>query len=169
MIKVWDPVVRVFHWTVVAACVLNLFILEDDGQWHRWAGYVAAAALAIRVVWGFVGTYHARFVNFVPGPRTLVDYLVRLAKGNAPRYVGHNPAGSVMMIALMVLLAATSLSGYLMTTDAFWGTEFMEEAHELLANAILVLALLHAAAAIFGSFKERENLVWSMVTGWKRQ
>lgn len=168
-VRVWDPVVRLFHWTVVAGCVLNLFVLEDGELPHKIVGYAVAAALAIRLVWGFIGTRHARFVDFVPTPSRLVAYVRALLRGEEPRMLGHNPAGTVMMLALMALLAAVCLTGWMTTLDAFWGEDWLEELHEGLANAILVLALLHAAAALFESWRHRENLVWSMVTGWKRR
>jgi cytochrome b len=167
-VQVWDPVVRIFHWTVVTGCVLNLWILEDGETAHEIVGYVVAAALAIRIVWGFVGTTYARFAQFVPGPRRLADYMAALARGREPRMLGHNPAGAVMMLALMVLLAAVSVSGYMMEMDAFWGEDWVEELHETLADAIIPLAGLHAIAAIFESWRHRENLVWSMITGRKR-
>jgi len=167
-VRVWDPVVRLFHWTVVAGCVLNLFILEDGDLAHEVVGYTIAAALVIRVVWGFIGSPYARFSQFVPTPARLAGYVGALARGNEPRLLGHNPAGAVMMIALMALLAGVCLTGWMSTLDAFWGEEWLEELHEGIANAILVLALVHAAAALFESWRHRENLVWAMVTGRKR-
>lgn len=168
-VMVWDPVVRIFHWTVVAGCLLNLFIVEDGEALHEIIGYVVAAVLLVRVIWGFIGTRYARFAEFVPGPRRLGRYLSALAKGREPRMLGHNPAGAVMMLALMALLAATCASGWMMGLDAFWGEDWLEETHEWLANSILVLALLHAAAAIIEGHRHRENLVLSMVTGRKRR
>lgn len=167
-VKVWDPVVRIFHWTVVAGCILDLFIVEDGELAHRVIGYTVAAALFVRLVWGFVGTKHARFANFTPGPRRLRSYLSALARGREPRTLGHNPAGAVMMLLLMALLVGVSVTGWMMGLDAFWGADWLEQAHEALANAILVLAMVHAAAALFESWRHRENLVWSMVTGRKR-
>jgi len=165
-VSVWDPVVRLFHWTVVAGCLLNLFVLEDLA--HEVVGYLVAAALVVRVFWGLAGTGYARFADFVPTPSGLASYLGALVRGREPRMLGHNPAGAVMMLALMGLLAAVSVTGWMMGLDAFWGEDWLEELHEGLANAILVLALLHAAAALFESWRHRENLVWSMVTGRKR-
>ena len=167
-VTVWDPLVRIFHWTVVAGCVLDLFVVEDGEVAHRVIGYVVAAALFVRLVWGFVGTRHARFAEFTPGPKTLGAYLSALLRGREPRMLGHNPAGAVMMLMLMGLLAGVSVTGWMMGLDAFWGAEWLEKTHEVLANAILVLALIHAAAALFESWRHRENLVWSMVTGRKR-
>jgi cytochrome b len=165
---VWDPVVRLFHWGVVAACVLNLFVLEPGKEWHRYAGYTVLGLLAVRFVWGFVGTRHARFSDFVRSPSAISRYIVDLRHGREVRHLGHNPAAAVMMLVLMALLLATGVSGWMMTLDAFWGNGFIEETHEVLANGIMVLAGLHALAAIVESFRHRENLVLAMVTGRKK-
>lgn len=167
-VRVWDPVVRLFHWTVVAAVTLNLFVLRPGRTFHRYTGYVVIGAVLIRLVWGFVGTRHARFSDFLPTPSRLVPYLKALIRREEPRHIGHNPAAAVMMLTLMALLLATGISGWMMTLDAFWGEEWIEELHGGFANAIMVLAFLHAAAAIVESLRHRENLVWSMVTGRKR-
>lgn len=167
-VRVWDIVVRLFHWTVVTGCVLNLFILDDGGLAHEIVGYTVAAALVVRVIWGFIGTRYARFADFVPTPKRLGSYMSALVKGREPRTLGHNPAGAVMMLALMALLGGVCITGWMMGLDAFWGEEWVEEVHETLANGILLLALLHAAAALFESWRHGENLVWSMVTGQKR-
>ncbi|MBB5754050.1 cytochrome b [Prosthecomicrobium pneumaticum] len=167
-VAVWDPVVRLFHWTVVAGVVLNLFVLEPGKTAHRTVGYTIAAALAIRLVWGFVGTRHARFADFFPTPRRLARYLGALRRGEEARMLGHNPLAAVMMLTLMALLAATATTGWMTTLDAFWGEKSLEEVHGTLGNAIMVLAALHAFAALFESWRHRENLVWSMVTGRKR-
>lgn len=167
-VRVWDPVVRLFHWTVVVGCVLNLFVLEEGKIAHQTVGYVIAGALAVRLVWGFLGTHHARFAAFFPTRRRLLPYLAALRRGDAPRRLGHNPAGAVMMLLLMLLLAGTAATGWMSTLDVFWGREWVGGLHATLANGIMVLALLHAAAALFESWRHRENLVWSMVTGRKR-
>src|SRR3954468_15327049 len=138
------------------------------GRAHGVIGCAVAAVLAVRVVWGFVGTRHARFTDFVPSRRRLVQYLTLVAQGREPRQVGHNPAAAVMMLVLMALLAAVSVTGWMATLDAFWGVEWVEELHEGTAEAILWLALIHAAAALYESMRHGENLVWAMVTGRKR-
>ncbi|AYG61668.1 cytochrome b/b6 domain-containing protein [Rhizobium jaguaris] len=168
VIKVWDPVVRLFHWTVVTACVLNLFILDEGKYWHRVTGYTVAAAIAVRVIWGFVGTKHARFSDFLPTPGKIVSQIVGILDGNEKRYIGHNPLASVMMLCLMALLATTALTGWMTTLDAFWGDKWLEELHGITANGIMVLAFAHAGAAVIESWRHRENLVWSMVTGRKK-
>ena len=95
-VRVWDPVVRLFHWTVVAGCAINL-IVEEGNTFHRAVGYVVAAAVAVRVVWGFAGKGHARFSDFIPTPAALLGYLRQLVSRSEPRFIGHNPAGSVMI------------------------------------------------------------------------
>ena len=167
-IRVWDPVVRLFHWTIVAACTLNLFILEEGKYWHRITGYVVATAIVIRILWGFVGTKHARFSDFLPTPRRVMEQIFDMIDGSERRYLGHNPLASVMMLLLMALLAATVLTGWMTTLDAFWGEKWLEKLHGTIANGIMVLAFVHAGAAIIESWRHRENLVWSMVTGRKR-
>ena len=167
-IRVWDPVVRVFHWTVVLGCVLDLAVFDDGKAGHRWIGYGVALALGVRIVWGFIGSKHARFADFAPRPAAFMAYLRALLCGREPRFLGHNPAGAVMMLTLMALLSAVSLTGWLLTLDANFGNELLEGFHEAIANAILLFAGLHVAAALFESWKHGENLVWSMITGRKR-
>jgi cytochrome b len=166
-IRIWDPVVRIFHWTVVLGCVLNLAVFDDGKAAHRWIGYGVALALTLRVVWGFIGSKHARFADFAPSAAAIVTYLKALVHGTEPRYLGHNPAGAAMMLTLMALLAAVSLTGWLLTLDANFGNEFLEGLHETLANAILLLAGLHVVAALFESWRHGENLIKSMITGRK--
>lgn len=166
--QVWDPLVRLFHWTVVAGCVLDLFVFEDGKATHRLIGYIVAGALVVRLLWGFLGSQHARFADFVPTPRKLTQYVKALLQGQEPRYIGHNPAGAVVMLTLMALLAAVSVTGWMLALDAYFGNKALEELHEEVANLILVLAGLHAAAAIYEGWRHKENLVWAMVTGRKR-
>jgi cytochrome b len=167
-VKVWDPVVRLFHWLVVTGCILNLFILEEGHLAHRVTGYVIAGALAVRIIWGFVGSRHARFSDFVPTPRRLADYIGASLRGEQPRMLGHNPLAALMMLALMFLLGATALTGWMSTLDVFWGVRLLRHLHGFFANGIMALAFLHAAAGLFESWLHRENLIWSMVTGRKR-
>lgn len=167
-VKVWDPVVRLFHWTLALGCIANLTVLRELKSVHRYVGYAILAAVAVRLVWGFVGAQHARFSDFTPTPRRLSGYLLALARGREPRYVGHNPAGALMMLALIGLVSACGVTGWMMGLDAFWGLRWVETLHEVLANTILVMAILHVLAALIESWRHRENLVLAMVTGLKR-
>ena len=167
-VKVWDPVIRLFHWTVALGCIANLTLLREVKSVHRYVGYAILAAVAIRLVWGFIGTPHARFSDFTPSPARLLGYLKALARRQEPRYVGHNPAGAVMMFALIGLVTACGITGWMMGLDAFWGVGWVETLHEGAANIILVMAILHVLAALMESWRHRENLVLAMVTGLKR-
>ena len=168
-VVVWDPLVRLFHWAVVLGCVLDLFVLEGGGLAHEVVGYTVAAALGVRLAWGFVGTRHARFSDFVPSPRRLADYVSALLRGRELRHLGHNPAGAVMMLVLILLLAGVSVTGWLQTLDAFWGVAWVQDGHRWIADAILWLALVHAGAALWASARHCENLVLAMITGRKRR
>lgn len=167
-IRVWDPIVRLFHWTIVLGYGINMWATEDGSDAHQIIGYAVLAAIAIRLAWGIIGSRHARFSDFVPGPSRLTGYLRQLAKRREPRYIGHNPAGAIMMLVLIALLLSVGLTGWMMTLDAYWGEEWLEELHETLANAIWPLAGLHVLAAVIESFRHRENLIKSMITGRKR-
>ena len=168
-IKVWDPLVRVFHWSLATLFLAAYATGEDAGQVHIAAGYAIAGLIALRIGWGFVGPRHARFSNFVRSPREVLAYLRDVALLRAPRYLGHNPAGGAMIIALLVMLVGTATTGYMMTTDAFWGAKWVEEIHETFANLTVGLVVLHVLGVLLSSFLHGENLVKSMITGRKRR
>ena len=167
-VPVWDLFVRIFHWSLVLCVVLNYFVLEEGETAHEWSGYIAVGLICARIVWGFVGTYHARFVNFWPTPRRIAAHVRHLRDPDHIPDVGHNPLGALMMLALMALVLALGVSGWLMGTDAFWGEEWLEELHGLLANTLIVFASLHALAAIVMSHLEKSGLIRAMFTGKKR-
>lgn len=165
--QVWDPFVRLFHWGLVTCVVLNLWILED-GEWaHEITGYTASALVVMRLVWGFVGSKHARFSDFFPTPTRLRTHLAALLQGEAPQHPGHNPLGALMMLTLMALVLALVLSGWLQTTDRFWGEEWLQDTHEWLSNGLMLMAGAHGLAAIVMGRLERVHLVRAMVTGRK--
>jgi cytochrome b len=164
---VWDPVVRIFHWLVVAGCTLN-FILDDGKLVHRYVGYTIAGALTVRILWGFVGSRHARFSHFVPGRETLRRYVTSALRFREPRYLGHNPLGGVMVVALMILLALIATTGWMTTLDGFHRAKWLEEVHEALANLLLPLVALHVLGVLYASLRHGENLVKAMITGRKR-
>src|SRR6516165_1175214 len=128
-VKVWDLFVRVFHWSLVSFFVIAYATGDEIEKVHIAAGYAIAALLALRVVWGFLGPPHARFNSFVRTPREVLEYLRDVLRFRAPRYIGHNPAGGAMILALIALLAGTCVTGYMMTTDAYWGAKWVEEVH----------------------------------------
>jgi cytochrome b len=167
-VKVWDRFVRVFHWTLVLSFVIAWQSTEQIGWLHKGFGYLALALVLARLVWGFVGSSTARFANFVPGPGKLLRYLAAVARMREPRHLGHNPAGAVMIVFLLVAMAVIGLTGWMMTLDAFWGNDTVETLHVVTVDAMLVAVCIHVAANVYASLRHRENLIASMVTGHKR-
>ena len=165
-IPVWDRFVRLFHWGVVAL-VATAFLSEDAKSLHIAAGYGVLALVAVRLVWGFVGTRHARFADFVTRPRTILAYLRDLRGGHARRYLGHNPAGGAMVVLLLALLLGTAGTGWLSETDRFFGNEVVSGIHAALANLLMVAIGLHVAGVLVSSLLHGENLVRAMITGRK--
>jgi len=167
MVRGWDPLVRIFHWTTVIAFV-GAYLFQEPRDLHETLGLILAGGLAVRVIWGLVGTRHARFADFVPGPSRLAGYLRDLTEGRERRYLGHNPAGGAMIVALIATLAVTAGSGWLLTTDGWFGSDTMEGLHEAVANLTLALVALHVSGVIWESLRHGENLARSMITGLKR-
>jgi cytochrome b len=167
-VKVWDPFVRIFHWSLVGCVLLNQFVLEAGETAHQWAGYIACALVLARVAWGFVGSRHARFADFFPTPGRLSAHLKAVRQGRHPQYLGHNPVAALMMLGLMLLILLLGGSGWLQGTDAFFGEEWLMELHEVLANGLLLAAGLHAVAALVMGRLERVGLVRAMITGVKQ-
>jgi cytochrome b len=181
-IRVWDALVRIFHWVLVPAFFIAYFTEDDFLSLHAWAGYTIVGLLVFRVVWGLIGSRHARFSDFVYSPRIVIQYLKDTLQFKAKRYIGHNPAGGAMIVAILVSLALTTITGLMVYgvaedlgplastlsgLDEFWEDVF-EEIHEFFANFTLFLVLIHVAGVVFESLLHRENLVRSMVTGYKR-
>jgi cytochrome b len=167
-VKVWDPFVRVFHWSLATLFVVAYATADEIEGVHIAAGYAIAGLVAARMVWGLIGPRQARFSSFVRSPREVLAYLRDVALLRAPRYIGHNPAGGAMIVALLATLAGTCITGYMMTTDAYWGAKWVEEIHETLANLTIGLIVVHILGVLVASFEHRENLVKAMITGRKR-
>lgn len=166
-VKVWDPLVRLLHWSP-AACIFGAYLVEEGDAVHRVLGYIALALVATRIAWGFIGSPHARFRDWVRGPRAVRAYLRERLAGTSRRRLGHNPAAGIMMLALLAMVVLVGVSGWLQTLDAFWGVEWVEDLHAVLAWSLLGLIGLHVIAALVESFHYRENLIAAMVHGRKR-
>jgi cytochrome b len=140
---------------------------ESGGAWHENLGYVALAAASLRVILGFVASGYWRFSQFVRGFVTTVSYAKAVINKRELRYLGHNPLGGWMVVALLTDAIATGFTGWLFTTDRFWGVKWLEELHGALGEALLPLLFLHIAGAVFTSYRHRENLIGAMLHGRK--
>ena len=189
-VKVWDILIRIFHWTLVIA-FFTAYLTEDDFlDIHIYAGYLITGLLVFRIIWGFIGSKYARFSNFVYSFATIKDYLKSLLTTHPKHYLGHNPAGGLMIILLLVSLTFTVSTGIVMDLETEPGNtiqqqyisehddddedesamhEVMEEVHEFFANLTLLLVFIHIAGVIVSSKLHKENLVRAMITGKKTE
>ncbi len=180
-IRVWDPFVRFFHWSLASAFFIAYFTEDDFLAVHSWAGYLIFSLLVIRLAWGFIGTRYARFSNFVYSPKNIMQFLKDTLHLRAKRYLGHNPAGGAMVILLIFSLLMTTSSGILLLGAeeqagpvaywftqpvGFWG-DALEEIHEFFANFTLLLVVVHVFGVLVESLIHKENLVSAMITGFK--
>jgi cytochrome b len=193
-VRVWDPIIRIFHWGLVVAFAIAWLTAEELQPVHEIAGYAVAGLVAFRLIWGLVGSRYARFTQFLRGPAATLAYLGDMARGRERRYLGHNPAGAAMIVALLVTLSGTAFTGWLMEEpsrvamlpdlsqivapahadddgdkDEYGEAEGpLKEVHETLANLMLLLVALHVGGVVLASFRHHENLARAMVTGDKR-
>jgi cytochrome b len=184
-VVVWDPLVRVFHWSLVASFTVAYLSGEGEGNiqsLHVWSGYLIGSLILFRLLWGMVGPRHARFTDFVFAPAVVLAYTRDLLRGKAQRTLGHNPLGGAMIIALLVLLTLSVLSGLLyygaketagplaglMRGTSNGASETLKELHEIISNLCVLLVALHIGGVLVSGWLHRENLVRAMITGRKR-
>lgn len=166
-VLVWDAPVRVFHWLMVLSFA-GAYLTAESESWrlvHVTLGYTMAGLVAFRVLWGFVGTRHARFVSFVRGPAAVLGYLRGLVSGHHEQQAGHNPAGALAIIALLGATVVVTAAGWATYNDV--GGGWLEELHEGAANVMLAIVGVHVAGVLLGSWLHRDNLIGAMVTGRK--
>ena len=166
-IMVWDMPVRVFHWLLVI-CFASAWLTSESERLamiHYAFGYTACLLVLIRIVWGLIGTRYARFSQLLKSPKAVIEHFMAMLRGRPHHDVGHNPAGGLVMFALMLLILLIGLTGYLSVKE-FLGN-FASEAHKSIASLVLALVIVHVIAAIGMSVIEKQNLVKSMVNGKK--
>ncbi len=178
-VKVWDPAVRLTH-LAMGVLVLGAFLTaeEDDTlPLHMKLGLGLLGIVLFRVVWGFVGSTHARFSDFVKGPKAVLTAVRAMVRGKPAHHLGHNPVGAVMVVTLLVLLGLVTLTGITLGLGPDWSGPLamskstlhtVKEVHEVAAGALPVLIVLHVLGVILSSVLERQNLIGGMVTGFKR-
>ena len=166
-VLVWDLPVRVFHWLMVASFA-GAWLTAESERWrqvHVTLGYTMAGLVAFRILWGLVGTKPARFSSFVRGPSRAGRYVASILRGDAEHHTGHNPAGALAVVALLLLAAGVTASGWAHFNEI--GGHAMEEVHEAAANIMIALVGVHLLGVVVGSWVHRENLARAMLTGRK--
>lgn len=166
-ILVWDIPTRVFHW-LLAGSFAGAFLTAESETWrdlHVLLGYTVLGLIGFRILWGFIGTRYARFASFAFRPSQVVAYLKSLLSRSPQHYPGHNPAGSWVIYALLLLGIASGITGYATYNEI--GGEWLEELHEAAANSMLALVGVHIAGVVVSSLLHRENLVRAMIDGHK--
>lgn len=166
-ILVWDMPTRVFHWSLATCFAIAWLTAESEAYAlvHQISGYLFAALIGFRLVWGFAGSRHARFAGFLRSPATTLRYLGVYLKGKPEHTIGHNPLGAVAIVLMLALGLGIGVTGWM---NAGADNETFEEIHEALAHAMLIVVVLHIAGVVVSSILHRENLVRAMVTGYKQ-
>lgn len=181
--KIWDPVTRLWHWvlvlTVTTGWLLGEFLDFDTIQWHFYTGYTVLGLIAFRLLWGLFGPKPIRLHKLVPGPSATLQYLRTLGHRQPSGTPGHNPLGSLSVIAMLLILIAQPVTGLFSESEDFFeegplakhvsgsAVENLTAWHHTLSDFVLILVGLHVAAIIFYLLWKRENLIRPMITGWK--
>jgi cytochrome b len=166
-VLVWDAPVRVFHWLMVL-CFFGAYASAESERWrllHVTLGYTMIGLVGFRVVWGLIGTRHARFASFVRGPTAILRYLRSMTGRDPEHHVGHNPAGALAIVALLGFTLVVATTGWASYNEI--GGEWLGELHEGAAEAMMALVVVHIAAVVGASWLHRENLIGAMVNGRK--
>jgi cytochrome b len=167
-VAVWDLPLRLWHWAFAASILAAWFTPTVYDRLHRIAGYTVIALLAFRLVWGFWGSRYSRFRMVGVRLRAAPGYLWNLRRGMTGRYIGLNPAGTLMLVALLLAIAVSAITGAMSVTATFFGLWWVEDTHAYASDAVIVLVVLHVLGVVLMGLLQRENLIRAMITGRKR-
>jgi cytochrome b len=166
-VAVWDPLVRLIHWSLALTILLNGAFVEEESRTHEWIGYIALGLVGLRLVWALIGSKHARFSAFPPNPGRAVRHLKAMLAGDRSVHISHNPLGALMVYNIWLSVIAIGVTGYMMTTIAYFGVDWVEEVHESIFNWLLISVALHVAGVAFDTWWSGINLVRAMINGRK--
>ncbi|WP_234684191.1 cytochrome b/b6 domain-containing protein [Bradyrhizobium monzae] len=167
-VAVWDLPLRLWHWALAASVLAAWFTPTVYDSLHRIVGYSIIGLLAFRLVWGFCGSRYSRFRMVGVRLRAVPNYLWNLRRGITGRYIGLNPAGTLMLVALLLSLSVSAITGALSVTVTFFGVWWIEDTHAYASDAVIVLVVLHVVGVVLMGMLQRENLIRAMITGRKR-
>ena len=167
-VAVWDVPLRLWHWSLAACVLAAWFTPTVYDRLHRIVGYAVIGLLVFRLIWGFCGSRYSRFRMIGVRLRAAPSYLLNLRRGITGRYIGLNPAGTLMLVVLLLALAVSAITGALSVTVTFFGVWWIEDTHAVASDAVIVLVLLHIVGVVLMSLLQRENLIRAMITGRKR-
>ena len=167
-VLIWDLPVRLVHWLLVICFIGAYLTSEDEGLslLHVTLGYTMVFLMTLRIIWGFIGSKYARFSNFVKGPNAVMTYFESLVQKVPEHHTGHNPAGALAIIGLLLLGLLVGFSGFAALHE-IWG-EWGEEVHEAIANVMLILVIVHVIAVVASGWLHDESLIMSMINGAKK-
>ncbi|HEX7920141.1 MAG TPA: cytochrome b/b6 domain-containing protein [Bradyrhizobium sp.] len=166
-VQVWDLPLRLWHWALATLVLVAWVTPNVHDRLHRLAGYSVIGLLAFRLIWGFAGTRYARFGKLGIRLRAAPRYIWNLRRGITGRYIGLNPAGTVMLVALLLMLAVSAITGAMEVTVTFFGIWWVEDTHAYASDAVIILVGLHVLGVIVVGLLQRQNLVRAMFTGRK--
>jgi len=167
-VAVWDLPLRLWHWAFAASILAAWFTPTVYDRLHRIVGYTVLGLLAFRLAWGFWGSRYSRFRMVGVRLRAAPRYLWNLRRGITGRYIGLNPAGTLMLVALLLATAISAITGAMSVTVTFFGVWWVEDTHHYSSDAVIVLVVLHVVGVLLMGLLQRENLIRAMITGRKR-
>jgi cytochrome b len=167
-VQVWDLPLRLWHWLLAILVVVAWFTPTTYDRAHRLVGYAVIGLLVFRLVWGFGGSRYSQFRMVGVRLRAAPRYIWNLRRGITGRYIGLNPAGTAMLVALLLSLAVSVITGAMSVTTTFFGVWWVEDAHAYSSDAVMILVVLHVLGVLVMGLMQRQNLVRAMLTGRKQ-
>ncbi len=166
-VRVWDPLVRLIHWTVVVGILLNSVVTDPEELFHQYVGYAILGLVVLRLIWGCLGPKPARFSSFPPSPSAAISHAKDVARGDRSVHLSHNPLGALMVYNIWLTLLAICATGIMMGTVAFFGVDWVKELHELAFNWLMLSVVLHVAGVLVDQRRTGVALVKAMISGSK--
>ncbi len=166
-IVVWDPLVRLIHWGLALTIVLNGWVIDEESTQHEWIGYLAIGLVVVRLIWGLIGSRYARLSAFPPNPVAAVRHLISMPSGDKTVHLSHNPIGALMVYNIWATVLALGITGYMMGTVRFFGVVWVEEAHEMAFNWLVLSIIFHIGGVMFDTWRTGVPIFRAMINGKK--